>query len=211
MAVVLTTQTPKLRYQPFTGLSELDRAKSGIPRAEAVYAEAGTWAAPGAGNNRAITFSQQLDRDYGYIITDIFVRFYDNGELSMEAVGEVEIQTTPGHPNNEIIVTQMVSNPSRMDDIGSTAIGSVPANEYNSLRFLDAAATASMNFRLAEPKPTMLIYPFADSAYPPTISVRFAEHVANQDNYFFYYYLRLLEYDISQSYNYVIHTPQLTR
>ena len=78
MASILTSVTPTQRYTPFTGLDEKSRAASGIARAEDVRRASGTWAAAGAGNNRAILFSHTLDPDYGYIVMDCFAKFYVN-------------------------------------------------------------------------------------------------------------------------------------
>lgn len=211
MATILTSVTPTQRYTPFTGLSEIQRAQSGIARAEDVRRASGTWTNPGAGNNRAILFTHALDPDYGYIVMDCFAKFYRaNSNIAMEAVANFQIQTTPGHADNEIIETQMISTGGRQDTTGTTAIGSVPADQYNTFLPADAAGTGSMTFRLAEPKPTMLIFPFAKTSYPPSINVTFAEAIQRSD-YNYYFYLRLLQYDISQGYNYVIQTPQLTR
>ena len=212
MATILTSATSTQRYTPFTGLSELERAQSGIARAEDVRGASGSWAAPGAGNNRAISFTHALDPDYGYIVMDCFAKFYiSGGELAMESVGEFQIQTTPGHPDNEIIETQMISNAGRQDSGGNTAIGNIAANRYNTFRPTDAAESGSVTFRLAEPKPSMLIFPFAETGYPPSVTVNFGEQLSGGNAYNYYFYLRLLQYDISQGYNYVIQTPQLTR
>ncbi len=212
MAVILTSVTPTQRYTPFTGLDEQSRAASGIARAEDVRRASGNWTAAGAGNNRVLLFSHALDPDYGYIVMDCFAKFYRAGsQIAMEAVGNFQIQTTPGHADNEIIETSMISEPSKQAFVNSTPIGDIPAEEYNTFIPSDAANTGSLTFRLAEPKPTMLIFPFAKTSYPPSINVTFAEQPYNLPVYSYYFYLRLLQYDISQGYNYVIQTPQLTR
>lgn len=211
MATILTSVTPTQRYTPFTGLTELERAKSGIARAEDVRRASGTWAAAGAGNNRVIQFNHDLDPDYGYIVMDCFAKFYRFGGLVMETVANFQIQTTPGHADNEIIETQLISEAGRQDSNGSTAIGSIQASQYNTFIPGDASSVGSITFRLAEPKPSMLIFPFAKTSYPPSITVTFGEQYLNYFDYSYYFYLRLLQYDISQGYNYVIQTPQLTR
>lgn len=211
MAVILTSVTPKQRYTPFTGLSEQQRAASGIARAEDVRKVSGSWPATGLGDNRVINFVNQLDPDYGYILMDCFAKFYATSNLTMEAVGNLQIQTTPGHPDNEIIETSMISEPSRQDSAGNTAIGSIQALAYNAFKPADAANNNSITFRLAEPKPTMLIFPFAATSYAPAINVTFAQELTNWPAFNYYFYLRLLQYDISQGYNYIIQTPQLTR
>lgn len=211
MATILTSVTPTQRYTPFTGLDEQSRAASGIARAEDVRRASGTWASAGAGNNRVILFSHALDPDYGYIVMDCFAKFYRGDALYMDATANFQIQTTPGHADNEIIETSMISDSGKQDQFGTTAIGSIQAGEYNSFRPIDAAGTASITYRLAEPKPSMLIFPFAKTSYPPSINVTFGEQIAAIGAYNYYFYLRLLQYDISQGYNYVIQTPQLTR
>ncbi len=211
MATILTSVTPTQRYTPFTGLSELERAQSGIARAEDVMRASGTWSGPGPSNNRAIEFVHTLDPDYGYVVMDCFAKFYASGtNLNMEAVGNFQIQTTPGHPDNEIIETQMINDASRHGGNATTPIGDITVTSYNSF-FPSGADQGSMTYRLAVPKPSMLIFPFAQTGYQPTITVLFAEQVQNLSAYSYYFYLRLLQYDISQGYNYVIQTPQLTR
>lgn len=210
MAVILTSVTPSQRYTPFAGLDEQSRAASGIARAEDVRRASGTWPATAVGDTRVISFNHALDPDYGYIVMDCFAKFYGVSELRMEATGNFQIQTTPGHADNEIIETQMINDASRMDSAGS-GVGGIGAGPWNTFRPGDAADTGSITFRLAEPKPSMLIFPFAKTSYPPSITVNFGEQVANQGAYNYYFYLRLLQYDISQGYNYVIQSPQLTR
>lgn len=213
MAIVRTAPTPKIRYTPFTGLSEMQRAQSGIARAEVVYnINDGVWSGPGAGNVRLLDIAMTLDRDFGYVLTDCTATFEDASNLSLEANAELEIQTTPGHPDNELYYFALESRPTRMDDLGTTAIGSIPASYYNSIypRSSVTARAAAMNFQLIN-KPKFLIYPFADSNYPSTVSVRFAEARANGAELDYKFVCRFLQYDISQNYNYVIQSPQLTR
>lgn len=211
MATILTSVTPTQRYTPFTGLDEQSRAASGIARAEDVRRASGTWSGPGAGNNRVLLFTHALDPDYGYIVMDCFAKLYGAGNVNAEAVANFQIQTTPGHADNEIIETQLISDPGRQNATASTPLGSVSTNEYNTFRPYDATGGGSVTYRLAEPKPTALIFPFAKTSYPPSINVTFAEQYSQGVDYSYYFYLRLLQYDISQGYNYVIQTPQLTR
>lgn len=215
MATITTTVTPTQRYTPFTGLDELQRAASGIARAEDVRRASGTWSGPGAGNDREINFDHALDPDYGYIVMDCFAKFYAQAELTIEAVANFQIQTTPGHSENEYIETQMISTAGRSDTAG-TAIGSITSPRFNTFRpgghWQGAGSSwGSMTFRLAEPKPSMLIFPFAKTQYPPRIVVTFGDQFLGAGDLDYYFYLRLLQYDISQGYNYVIQTPQLTR
>ena len=211
MAIVVTNVTPNTRYTPFTGLTELERSASGIARAEEVKKASGSWPGPGAGNTRILNFNHTLDPDYGYVVMDCFAKLYAGGQIETETVAAFQIQTTPGHPENEIIETQLISEAGRQNSAGTTAIGSIDAASYNTFFPADAAANGSITYRLAEPKPSMLIFPFAQTGYPPSITVTFAEQFSSAVDYNYYFYLRLLQYDISQGYNYVIQSPQLTR
>ena len=51
MATIGTTATPDQRYQPYVGLPELQRAQSGIARAEVIFSDVVAWAGAGAGND----------------------------------------------------------------------------------------------------------------------------------------------------------------
>lgn len=213
MAIIRTAPTIKTRYTPFTGLSELERQQSGIARAEVVYhINDGTWASPGLGNQRFLDIAMSLDRDYGYVLTDCTAGFFDNDFIALEAVAEMEIQTTPGNVDNEIYYFALEAPATRMENTITTPIGDIPADEYNSQfpRSLNSAEYVSMTYQLRE-KPKFLIYPFANSNYPSTVSVRFSESANNGPELDYTFTCRFLQYDISQNYNYVIQSPQLTR
>ena len=75
MALVTTSVTPEVRLTPFTGLSQTVRERSGIARAEEVHSSYGTWDATGAGDNRGLIFSWDLNPDYGYVLMDLSAAF----------------------------------------------------------------------------------------------------------------------------------------
>ena len=72
----------------------------------------------------------------------------------------------------------------------------------------------TMNFELARTF-SGVIYPFNASTYttdPKSIfDVGLSDNTAAGANYTVRSYIRFLQYDIDQSYNYVIQSPQLTR
>ena len=72
MALVSTTITPAVWYQPFVGPSQLVRQQSGVARAEFVYyINGGSWPAPGANNDKQLDIDITLPKSYGYVLTDM--------------------------------------------------------------------------------------------------------------------------------------------
>ena len=210
MATITSAATLKKRLNPFTGLSELDRARSGIARAELVFTEkAGAWAAPGAGNRRVLTATCSLDTTsaYGYVLTDAFAKFYSStATIMMSPVAECQI-SFGSLAAGELLHTYLYAQPDRQDGFGNTQIGNINANDYNTT-FLN---NYTMLFGLAEPKPSMVIYPYENVDTASQVLFTFGEEVQDRPELNYSLYFRFLQYDVSQSYNYVINSPQLTR
>lgn len=212
MATVTSAATLKKIYTPYTGLPELERQQSGIARAELVYtAKAQTWPTPGSGNDRNLTATCTLDTnsDYGYVLTDAYA-FFDGGtsNISMSTVARVQL-VFGSLLNGEILYTTMSSRPDRQNGVGtgSTAIGDIAANAYNTT----FAGGYNQTFLLDLPKPTPLIYPYNDVGTNSSMLVTFGEEVQNRADIDYTLYFRFLQYDVGQSYNYVLNSPQLTR
>ncbi len=211
MALITTTVSPEVRITPFTGVSETIREQSGIARAEVVYSSYGTWAATGSGDNRSISFSFSLDPDYGYILMDAnaaFIRY--QSAIRMEAVGALEITTDlgPGGSQKESQWYPYVNHASRQNVTGDTDIGTIDADDYNSMERV-TGDNALMIFNL-DPKPTALLYPF-----PGVSTIDCTSMFAEQDTWeiamAYRFYMRFLQYDITQGYNYVVSSPIMTR
>lgn len=205
MATITTTVSPKIQYQPYTGLPEQLRQGSGIARAEVIYYAAGSWAPPGAGNDAVINFDFTLDNNYAYVLTDINAYFYRAANsMNMEGVGRVIIK--PDSTNGELLIaTSVVAQPSRSDGT-STAIGSIPQDEYNS--FHPEPNGYSLAYVLQEPKPTYLIYPYSSPGKGSSdIKVYFGDAEINSLTKVYYFTAKLLQYDISQGYNFNINSP----
>jgi hypothetical protein len=212
MALVTTTVSPEVRITPFTGLSETIRERSGIARAEVVYSARGNWPASGAGDNRSISFAFSLDPDYGYILMDANAAFIKSASSNrMEATGALEITTDLG-PGADDIESQwypFVNNPSRQDSSsGTTPIGDIGADEYNTLARITGNSTA-MLFNL-DPKPTALLYPWPGVS-TIDVTAMFAEQPVQETIQAYRFYMRFLQYDIAQGYNYVVNSPLMTR
>ena len=218
MAVITTNSSPKRLYTPYTGLSATERAQSGIARAEVVYYVVNEdWPAPGSGNNRVYQIPQTtLPKDFGYVLTDVFVNIHSSASdyVDSEAVGHMRI--FPGGILGPQINLTIDSKPSRMGLTETTAIGSVPADQYNTVRPSVYGDVGSVNYQLSE-KYTGIIYPFDANSYTSTpnpgsvFDLALSENALNRTANLVSYYVRFLQYDIDQSYNYVIQSPQLTR
>ncbi len=216
MALITTTGSLIQQYNAFTGLSARERSQSGIARAEVVYYNVNdSWPAAGAGNNRVYQTGQlSLPKDFGYVLTDVFVKVQRNGFVVGANANSV-MSLFPGGSLGPQINLNVPSDPDRQDTNANTAIGSIEAREYNST-FPFGSDDGVIVYNLVN-KPTALLYPFGYNAYTSTpnpateFNWQVGEQISNQAAYDVTCYIRFLQYDIDQSYNYVIQSPQLTR
>jgi hypothetical protein len=208
MALVTTTVSPQVRITPFTGLSETQRERSGIARAEVVYSADGLWPATGAGDTRGLIFSWDLDPDYGHVLMDCSANFIIASQyLTMEATSWMEIETETAN-DSERQYYPLVTYPSRQNQDGVTPIGDIQAYNYNTL-YPSGTDVATMAFSMPI-KPTGLLWPFPGVGRISCATV-FGEQVVQEPQYAFRYYCRFLQYDIVQGYNYVVNSPVMTR
>ena len=213
MAVITTNGSVIRQYNAFTGLSALERTQSGIARAEVVYYNVNDdWPAPGVGNKRIYQIpSTSLPQDFGYVLTDVFIKIESagNNEIPAEAAGLLRM--FPGGSLGPQINVELISNPSRQDASNTTTLSSGSA--YNTTKI---GQSGVMVYRLSA-KPTAVLYPFGSQNYTSTVNpastfdIQLAEEVVNGTEYDVSSYIRFIQYDIDQSYNYVIQSPQLTR
>jgi hypothetical protein len=216
MALITTTGTLRKLYTPFTGLSALERSQSGVARAELVYYNVNdSWAAAGAGNNRVYqTGTIDLPKDFGYVLTDVHCKVQRNGFVVGANANSV-ITLFPGGALGPQINLNVPSEPDRQDVNANTAIGSIEAREYNST-YPFGSDDGVIVYNLTN-KPTSLLYPFNSTSYTTAVNPatqfnwQVGEQIANQAEYDVTVYIRFLQYDIDQTYNYVIQSPQLTR
>ena len=216
MALITTTGSLIQQYNAFTGLSAQERSQSGIARAEVVYYNVNdSWPSPGSGNNRVYQTGQlSLPKDFGYVLTDVHVKVQRNGFVVASNANSV-MSLFPGGSLGPQINLNVPSEPDRQDVNANTAIGSIEAREYNST-YPFGSDDGVIVYNLVN-KPTALLYPFGSNAYTssPNPATEFnwqvGEQINNQADYDVTVYIRFLQYDIDQSYNYVIQSPQLTR
>lgn len=206
MATITTTASLIRQYNAFTGLSALERSQSGIARAEIVYYGVNdNWAGPGSGNDRIYsTGVLDLPKDFGYVLTDAFVKVDSDSsnDVFMEAEGVLDIFV--GGSLGPQINLSMPSYPSRQTSANPSTQSS--GSGYNTTIL---GAQGVMMFQLRD-KPSSLIYPFGSQAYTTTPNpasqwrLQFGEAVQNGPSYDVTSYVRFLQYDIDQSYNYVV-------
>jgi hypothetical protein len=215
MALITTNADLIRQYNAFTGLSARERSESGIARAEIIYYGDTDWDAPGSGNNRLFQVPQTtLPEDFGYVLTDVFISVTTDAAQpqNTEAVGQVRLY--PGGILGPEINLTLTSHPSRQDNAGTTAIGSIQARIYNAMYPSLRGEKSVINFELARDYKG-LIYPFQAKSYTDdpksTFDVGLSEELTDGNNYTVRSFIRFLQYDIDQSYNYVIQSPQLTR
>ena len=218
MALVTTTGSVQRLYTPFTGLSATERAASGIARAEVVYYNVNdNWPATGAGDNRLYQTGQiTLPKDFGYVLTDarILVSIDNVGDLGFEALGQYQL--FPGGVLGPQINGVLHSDPGRQNADRTTPIGDMTASSFNTIFPSIGGEKGQMVFELRD-KPTALIYPFSSETYTTAsnpgslFNFSLSENARQLPAANVSCYIRFLQYDIDQSYNYVVQSPQLTR
>ena len=217
MAVTLTTASLIRQYNAFTGLSATERSQSGIARAEVVYYNVNdNWGTAGAGNERIYkTGILDLPKDFGYVLTDAYCRIQANGLVNASAASILRL--FPGGTLGPQINLTLESVGDRQNASATTAIGTIGANSYNTIRPVDTSNDGAMVHKLVD-KPTALLYPFGSNSYTSTPNPATSwdwsigeEYQGSGTSYDVSCYFRFLQYDIDQSYNYVIQSPQLTR
>ena len=215
MALITTNASLIRQYNAFTGLSALERSQSGVARAEVIYYGDTDWDDPGSGNNRLWQVPQTtLPEDFGYVLTDVFISVTTDAAQpsNIEATGQVRLY--PGGILGPEINLTLVSHPSRQDNAGTTAIGSIQARIYNAMYPSLRGEKSVINFELSRDFKGV-IYPFNGQSYSSdaksTFDVGLSEELVDGNNYTVRSYIRFLQYDIDQSYNYVIQSPTLTR
>jgi hypothetical protein len=207
MAVETTTVSPTVRTTPFTGLSEIQRERSGIARAEVVYSADGLWPASGAGDSRGLIFSWDLDPDFGHVLMDCSAVFIiSSAMLKMEGTAWMEIETKT-QSDSERQYYPLVNHASRMNADGNI-IGDIPASDFNTL-YPSGTDVGTMAFNMPI-KPTGLLWPFPGVGRISCATV-FGEAVLTEPAYAYRYFARFLQYDITQGYNYVVNSPIMTR
>jgi len=218
MALVTTTASLVRQYNAFTGLSAVERSQSGIARAEVVYyATNDDWPASGVGDNKLYKAGPiDLPKDFGYVITDVFVAVERTSGNNVETEMVADFLIAPGGTLGPQIRAVLEASSSKQGAVPGTAIGSLPAAEYNTNVPSLTGARGSIVYKLVD-KPTAIIYPYGSQSYTstPNPASQFTFSIGNQktgaDQHRVTTYVRFLQYDIDQSYNYVIQSPQLTR
>lgn len=204
MATIATTRTPVSRYQPYVGLPEIQRAQSGIARAEVIFKDVTAWAGAGAGNDSYIEFNITLDNNYAHVLTDMSCWMFRAATgFEAEATGRIRIK--PDASGDETIVHPLIAYAGRSDG-SNTPIGSMTPKEYNTQHPTDNGY--EMVWTLVEPKPTYIIFPYeAPGKNSSIVDVVFSDPELNNLSKTVYFCCKFLQYDISQGYNWAINSP----
>lgn len=218
MALVTTTGTLIRQYNAFTGLSAVQRSQSGIARAEVVYYNVNdSWPSPGLGNERLYqTGNITLPPDFGYVLTDAYLVVKDPGSSRVSAEATAQLRIYPGGILGPQINTTLQSDGGRMNNNGAgTGVGDIDAAAYNTIYPSISGSDGEVSYYLTS-KPTALIYGFNSQSYTTgsgdsVFNLAVGEQNQNEPDYQITLYVRFLQYDIDQSYNYVLQSPQLTR
>lgn len=214
MALTTTNASLIRQYNAFTGLSARERSQSGVARAELIYYGDTDWDTS-AGNERLFQIPQTtLPEDFGYVLTDVFISVTTDARDGIFAEAAGQFRLYPGGVLGPEINLTLTSHPSRQDNAGTTAIGSMPAEFYNSMFPSLRGEKSVINYQLSRDFKGV-IYPFGGQSYSSdpksTFDAGIGENKSGGPNYTVRSYVRFLQYDIDQSYNYVIQSPQLTR
>jgi hypothetical protein len=215
MATIHTILPTESRHTPFTGGTDARRLAQGAARAETRFttAAAASWPNAGAGNNRSLAVTVELNRDYAWVLTDMSAIFIQSGggdAMAMDAVAFTEI-TLPVPGGSEYYYVPLVSNPSRQDTTGATALGSIRSDHYNAqYPILDVGSPAAMTFTPVF-IPKYMLYPFDNSNNEIDLTTVFSEAESNKAALTVRFSARFLQYDITQAYDWRVQSPTLTR
>ena len=218
MALVSTTITPAVWYQPFVGPSQLVRQQSGVARAELVYyINGGSWPAPGANNDKQLDIDITLPKSYGYVLTDMTAQITNSvGFVSAQNNALVQVlpddaATGPGSFWT-YLQAPVFNPPAAYSSFGNTALSTL--NQYvDSMMLVKDSPDTSLGKKVynLNDKPTYLIYPWKNVQETSSITASFFDALDNSAAYTIQYQARFLQFDVQQGYDYVLQSPILTR
>jgi len=207
MALVTTTLTPKVIYNPFVGITEQQRALSAIPRAE-VYvtvdaAGAYNWPATGVGDARRLRIIHTLDTNYAYVIVSCHMKATtDAAWINADYAAELVVTAS----SDVYFSTALTSFESKIGSNPDQEVGKILIKNWFNLG-------NGENIRLLQLDkiPTGVIFPFNDTNSIPSVNLSWYDPVEQEPRVDIGYNLRLLQYDVDQAYNYMVNMPALVR
>lgn len=200
MAVTTTTLsvaagTVELVHFPFSGMAEIPRDRSDVPRASLVFStNYATVPGAGAGNTQRLRVSMPFPLNFSYVITDV----------NYMIVGD-----TGGATNNFANVATLNVRQSKGPDGTFEYLQFFPM----SLAFkaeaaaLNAAQNQALLFCL-DKAPRQVIIP-RDSQ--DGLVIEHQNATANDQDYSVQLYVRVLQYDVEQANNWAVNTPTPVR
>mgnify|MGYP003674971628 CR=1 FL=1 len=219
MALVVTTITPAVWYQPFVGPPQLQRQQSGVARAELVYyINGGSWPASGINNDKQLDITITLPKSYGYVLTDMSALLtYDGGYITAQNNAQVQVlpdDAATGPGSFWTYLQAPVFNPPAAYGIAAGITDSSTLQLQNSNMIVkDGAPDPLLTKKVynLNAKPTFLIYPWKNVQETSSVKASFFDNVDNSAAFTVQYQARFLQFDVQQGYDYVLQSPVLTR
>lgn len=218
MALVITTITPALWYQPFVGPSQLVRQQSGVARAELVYyINGGSWPASGANNDKQLDINITLPKSYGYVLTDMSAQITNtNGYLYSQNNALVQVlpdDAATGPGSFWTYLEAPAFNPPAAFGIDPGAALTTTTEKNNSQMIVKDAPDAFTTKKVysLKDKPTFLIYPWKNVQETSSVTSSFFDNIDESPAYTVQYQARFLQFDVQQGYDFVLQSPVLTR
>ena len=209
MATISTTLDPEAHTQPFTRPPDLATRGTTIARGELrYYVNSGAWGAPGAGNDKRLNIDMSLPKDFAYLCTDMSLQVRSASYyMSANQQADIEFNADPG-----VSGTAPDYRTLKADNwTGSNAFAAVGA-DYN-LQYANtikqSAGTSGSSRKNYVPisLPTYLMFPFTDTRYQSTVSIQLDDIGVNTGAYSVFFFVRFVQYDISQVYNWAPNSP----
>ena len=187
---VVTTLTPDPVRFPLSGIAELDRNRTPVPDAELIFRLEGEAISDGDATGQRINVNMNLPVGYAYYIV----------EVACEVINATAV-------NFEDCARMACSN--------TTAAGASERFAYANLDGKTVAAGAASGptktYTIDRMKLPTTLLPANNAAAGGRVGIKVSNTNASETGYTFNLFARVLEFEISQAYNYAVNTATLIR
>lgn len=189
MAQIQTTITPAARIFPFTGLGETGQQRSMLPRAEVVFSGIDVAVTiAGAGDSQRLLIDCQLPLNFAYAIAECSLQLKSTDVVNWKPIGKLALQDS--------------------DATGRTFQTSVELESRGTIEVVSSALARVWTPNRPLPRIVMLQVPGeAQSRVDLSVSNATLDQAAGTA----IFYVRVLQYDITQAHSVLVNTPQLVR
>ena len=209
MATVATTLEPEAHSQPFTRPPDSLTRGTSIARGELrYYVNSGTWTAPGAGNDKRLNIDMSLPKDFAYLCTDMSLQIRNSYYyLTANNLADIEFNADPGTagtaPDYRTLRADNWSGSNAFDADGSDYL----LRDVNTIKTSAGTDGNTRKNYVPTSLPSYLLFPFTDTRYQSTVSIQLEDITPNSPAYTVYFFVRFVQYDISQVYNWAPNSP----